>query len=132
PAAPPSNSIDGDARGLFLMDRNGESLFGFAGADGGFRIPVGLDEVSPYLVPATSATEDAEFWDHGGVNMKGLWRAAYENLAFWEFGGFFKGSGGSSLTQQLARNLYFTPDQRLQRDILRKVKETILAFQLDG
>ena len=55
-----------------------------------------LDEISPHLINATIATEDANFWKNPGVNVKGLARAAYENLAFWENGGFFKGSGGSS------------------------------------
>ena len=89
-----------------------------------------LEELSPNMIDATVAAEDAEFWDHPGVNVKGLARAAYENLAFWEHGGFFKGSGGSSITQQLAKNLYIKPEDRADRSPKRKLDETLIAFEL--
>jgi membrane peptidoglycan carboxypeptidase len=92
---------------------------------------VPLAEISPHLINATIATEDAEYWNHPGLNFKGLARAAYENVAFWETGGLFQGSGGSSITQQLAKNLYIKPEDRAKRSPLRKFNEAIIAFELN-
>jgi membrane peptidoglycan carboxypeptidase len=125
---PPDQVIRG-ARGIEILDRDGQLVYAFADEPGSTRI-VSLDEISPFVVDATVAAEDANFWNNPGVNVKGLGRAVYENLAFWENGGFFNGSGGSSLSQQLAKNLYIKPEERAQRSPLRKVKETIIAFEL--
>jgi membrane peptidoglycan carboxypeptidase len=125
----PSQIILG-AKGLEVMDRNGEVFFVFSDEPGSSRI-IPLDEISPHLINATIATEDADYWSNPGVNVKGLARAAYENIAFWENGGLFKGSGGSSLTQQLAKNLYIAPEERAKRSPLRKIKETLVAFELN-
>ncbi|MPZ51001.1 MAG: penicillin-binding protein [Dehalococcoidia bacterium] len=118
------------AKGIEILDRNGEIIYTFSDEPGSSRI-VPLEEISPHLINATIAAEDANFWDNPGVNVKGLARATYENLAFWENGGFFKGSGGSSLSQQLAKNLYIKPEDRAKRSPLRKIKETIIAFELN-
>ncbi|HEY7268950.1 MAG TPA: transglycosylase domain-containing protein, partial [Dehalococcoidia bacterium] len=84
------------------------------------------------MVDATVATEDANFWSNpGGLSIKGLARAAYENLAFWENGGLFRGSGGSGITQQLAKNLYIAPEDRASRSPTRKITEAMYAFELD-
>ncbi|MGE0058036.1 MAG: transglycosylase domain-containing protein [Dehalococcoidia bacterium] len=115
-------------KGLEILDRNGNVIYTIGDEPGSSRI-VPLEEISPNLINATIATEDANFWDNPGVNIKGLMRAAYENVAFWE-GGFFHGSGGSSITQQLAKNLYIPPDERVKRSPLRKLKETMIAFEL--
>jgi cytidylate kinase len=117
------------AQGIDILDRNGNLVFAFGDEPGSGRV-VPLDQLSPYLVDATVASEDAEFWDHPGVNVKGLARAAYENVAFWETGGLFKGSGGSSITQQLAKNLYIKPEDRASRSPARKLNETLIAFEL--
>jgi len=117
------------AQGIDILDRNGNLIYSFGDQPGSGKV-VPLSDVSPYLIDATVATEDAEFWDNPGVNFKGLLRAAYENLAFWEKGGLFKGSGGSSITQQLAKNLYIDPEDRADRSPLRKLNETIIAFEL--
>ena len=125
---PPPEVIAG-ARGLEILDRNGHLVYAFGDEPGSSRI-VSLAEVSPLLIDATVAAEDADFWDNPGVNFRGLARAVYENVAFWENGGLFKGSGGSSLSQQLAKNLYIKPEERAQRSPVRKLKETIIAFEL--
>jgi len=117
------------AQGIDILDRNGNLIYSFGDQPGSGKV-VPLGEVSPHLIEATVATEDAGFWDNPGVNFKGLLRAAYENVAFWEKGGFFKGSGGSSITQQLAKNLYIDPEDRADRSPLRKLNETIIAFEL--
>jgi len=91
---------------------------------------VPLEEISPYLIAATIATEDASFYDNPGVNVMGLLRATKSNLPSPLGKGFGKGSGGSSLTQQLVKNIYMKPEERFDRRIKRKIKETVLALEL--
>jgi len=112
------------------LDRTGQTeLHQYADPLGGLRHPVPLNEISPYLVAATLATEDPSFYNNPGVNFRGLARAAFENLT--PFGpGLFKGSGGSSISQQLAKNIYLDADERTSRDPRRKIKETVIALEL--
>ncbi len=126
-SAPP-DLIDASA-GLTVVDRNGVVLFKFDEGQGPREITP-LDKISPELVNATVASEDAEFWKNPGVNFKGLVRAAYDNLAFWN-GHFLHGSGGSSITEQLAKNLYIPAHERADRSPLRKLKESLIAFELN-
>jgi membrane peptidoglycan carboxypeptidase len=113
-------------------DRNGQKLHEYVDPLGRLRDPVPLTEISPYLIAATVATEDASFYDNPGVNFRGLARAAFENLT--PFGpGFFEGSGGSSITQQLVKNVYLTPEEASTRGVdgaNRKIKETVIALEL--
>jgi len=113
-----------------VFDRGGTTqLYQFSSPLHGVRNPVPLEQISPYLVAATVATEDPSFYGNPGVNFRGLARAAFENLT--PFGpGFFAGSGGSSITQQLARNIYVDPAERSERSIARKMKETAIALEL--
>jgi membrane peptidoglycan carboxypeptidase len=111
-------------------DRTGQTqLYQFADPLQGVREPVSLSEISPYLIAATIATEDASFYNNPGVNFRGMARAAAENLLPFS-GGFFAGSGGSSITQQLARNVYIDPARRADRTLKRKIKETVIALEL--
>lgn len=115
--------------GSRIFDRNGNLLYEFVDPLSGLKNTVPLSEISPWLKAATVSTEDASFYDNPGVNIKGLLRAAMENLT--PFGpGFFKGSGGSSITQQLVKNVYIPPEERAERSLGRKVKEVILAIEL--
>jgi membrane peptidoglycan carboxypeptidase len=116
-------------QGLQVYDRNGELIQAISDDPTSGKI-VPLAELSPFIIDATVATEDAGYWENPGVNFRGVLRAAYENLAFWENGGFFKGSGGSSITQQLAKNLYIKPEDRVKRSPMRKLRETMVAFEL--
>lgn len=112
-------------------DRTGIFLYEYVDPHGGLRDPVPLSEISAYLIAATIATEDASFFSNPGVNFKGLLRAAVENLT--PFGpGFLEGSGGSSITQQLARNIYIQRDDSglVPRTVQRKLKETVIALEL--
>jgi membrane peptidoglycan carboxypeptidase len=115
--------------GLTVYDRDGQLIFEFSEIPGNEDI-VPLSQISQHLIEATIATEDADFWNNPGVNFKGLARALYENMAFWKHGGFFKGGGGSSISQQLAKNLYIPPNERSERSITRKVREVFLAFEM--
>jgi membrane peptidoglycan carboxypeptidase len=115
--------------GSRIFDRNGNLLYEFVDPLSGLKNPVPLSEVSPWLIYATISTEDASFYDNPGVNIRGLLRAALENLT--PFGpGFLKGSGGSSITQQLVKNVYIPPEERTERSVGRKIKEVILAIEL--
>ena len=118
-----------------IFDRNGEDgvlLFEYARAHDGLRAPVRLHRVSEHIVNATVATEDASFWNNQGINLRGLMRAAWENFGVGS-SDFFGGSGGSSITQQLVKNVLIPPDERSGRTLDRvrgKLKETILAVEL--
>ena len=115
-----------------VFDRAGEEgtlLFQFADPLSGLRNPVKIDEVSQNVINATVATEDASFFENEGVNLRGLTRAAFENLGLGS-GDFLGGSGGSSITQQLVKNVLIAPEERTQRSVERKLKETILAIEL--
>lgn len=116
--------------GAKIYDRNGLLLYQFVDEYEGLRRPVELENISQFLIQATIATEDKTFFTNNGLNAAGLMRAAYEN--FIPFGnlGFFAGSGGSSITQQLAKNLYIPREERYLRTIDRKLKETIIALEL--
>jgi penicillin-binding protein 1A len=83
---------------------------------------VRLDRLPPYLVRAVIATEDRRFYYHLGVDPVGLLRASFRNM---EAGGVVQ--GGSTITQQLAKNLFLTPD----RTMARKLQEVIYALWLE-
>jgi membrane peptidoglycan carboxypeptidase len=128
---PPSEVIVASGTGPSrVYDRKGSFLYEFLDPLAGIRDPVPLEEMSPWLIKATIATEDASFYDNPGVNVKGLIRAAWENLPEPLGEGYGEGSGGSSLTQQLVKNIYLTPEERLDRRIERKIKEIVLALEL--
>ncbi len=117
--------------GARILDRNGKPLYEFLDDKSGLREPVKIDEISPWLVFATVSREDTSFFDNPGVNYKGLAAAAWDN--FWPFGGtpgVFEGRGGSSITQQLVKNVYFTKEERSERSVERKLKETVYALEL--
>ena len=115
--------------GSRIYDRNGTQLYEFVDPLSGLSNPVPLSEISPWLIQATISTEDASFYDNPGVNIRGLIRAGMENLT--PFGpGWFEGSGGSSITQQLIKNVYIPEKERQERTIGRKLKEVVLAFEL--
>ena len=83
---------------------------------------VGLHEMSPYIPEAVIAIEDRRFRSHFGVDPIGLARAMFENLTTGRIT-----QGGSTITQQLAKNLFLKPD----RTIERKVQEVLLALWLE-
>jgi penicillin-binding protein 1A len=86
------------------------------------RDPVPLQSIPPYLTAALVATEDRKFYKHSGVDIKGIARAILKDI---QAGGFVEGA--STITQQLAKTLFLTP----RKTIVRKIKEAILAFQLE-
>ncbi|MGH3013541.1 MAG: transglycosylase domain-containing protein [Gaiellaceae bacterium] len=86
------------------------------------RQPVALDQMSPLLADATVAIEDRRFYSHDGIDYEGIVRAAVKNLESGEIV-----QGGSTLTQQLVRNLYIGNEVSWER----KTKEACLALKLE-
>lgn len=112
-------SIPGRPPNVKIVSVDG-SLVANRGMTGGEA--VGLHEMSPYIPQAVMAIEDRRFYSHFGIDPVGLARAMAENV--------FQGrltQGGSTLTQQLAKNLFLTPDRTLER----KVQEVLLALWLE-
>jgi len=86
------------------------------------RIFVPLQQIPPALRNAIIAVEDSRFYSHFGIDVRGVLRAAYANFRHGRVV-----EGGSTITQQLAKVLFLTPD----RSFSRKVKEALLAFELE-
>ena len=108
-----------------IYDRNGNVLYEILDPNAGRRTYVTLGKVSPYLVAATIATEDKEFYSHPGFDVFAIMRAFYQN---YQGGGTV--SGASTITQQLTRNLLFTPEERSRRTYDRKIREAVLAAEI--
>jgi membrane peptidoglycan carboxypeptidase len=130
---PPEEAIaDATFGNSLAYDRSGGTLlYQYKDDYGGLKNPVPLTEISPWLIAATIATEDSSFYNNPGVNFRGLARAGMENLT--PFGpGFLEGSGGSSITQQLVKNVYIQRDAQglAPRTVERKIKETVIALEL--
>jgi penicillin-binding protein 1A len=87
-----------------------------------FGEPLRLKEMPKYLPEAVIATEDRRFYSHFGIDPFGLLRATFANLRAGHIV-----QGGSTITQQLAKNLFLTPD----RTFTRKIQETLLAIWLE-
>ncbi len=99
-----------------------EVLSGLSDTVGQLRRPVRLAAVPPHLVKAVLAAEDHRFFEHGGVDARAVLRAVWVNLRRGEVA-----QGGSTLTQQLVKNLLLTP----QRTWDRKLREAGLAVMLE-
>jgi 1A family penicillin-binding protein len=108
-----------------LYDRHGRVLYEISDPYTGRHQPVTLEDIPLYLQQATIATDDASFYTNPGVDPRAIIRAVWINLRGGEVL-----SGGSTITQQLARNLLLSPQERAQRTLARKLRESILAYQL--
>ena len=111
-----------------IYDRNGKLLYEFVDEKTGRREELKLDEISPLVISATIAAEDADFYSNPGIDVRGILRAIQINLSR------SGSSGASTITQQLVRQIVLSQEERLKRDGLdgftRKIKEAILAIQL--
>jgi 1A family penicillin-binding protein len=86
------------------------------------RINVTLDEISPYFTQAIIATEDKNFYHNHGIDLAGILRALWTDIKARKFI-----AGGSTITQQTAKNLYLGNE----RTVIRKLKELAYTFQLE-
>ncbi len=103
-----------------FLDANGNEI-GKRGINLDDAVP--LEEIPDFVIKATLATEDRRFYEHFGVDVFGTFRALLENLRANDVV-----QGGSSLTQQLAKNLFLSSERSLQR----KIKEAFLALWLES
>jgi 1A family penicillin-binding protein len=108
-----------------IYDREGSLLWELIPPTAGRRTWVPLSRVSPYLQQATIATEDRFFYANVGVDPIAVVRAIYYNVTEGKIV-----SGGSTITQQLARNVLLSPEERSQETVSRKVREAVLAMEL--
>ncbi len=86
------------------------------------RQPLPLSKISPWLPDASVAIEDARFWQHGALDYRGIARALYQDVAHGQVV-----QGGSTITQELVRNLYIGNPQRT---LSRKLREACLSEKL--
>ncbi len=108
-----------------IFDRHGTLLYEITDPHQGLHTPLTLDDIPAACVQATIATEDASFYRNPGVDAWAIARALYLNIKGGEVV-----SGGSTITQQLARNLLLSPQERFEISLTRKLREAILAWRL--
>jgi len=108
------------------LDRNGEVLWEDKGS-GDYRLVVDGGDISTYMRQATVAAEDRNFYNHIGIDFGALVRAAFSTLSGKQV------QGGSTLTQQLIKQVYFSEEaqDRGISGIPRKIKEAILAIEVE-
>lgn len=104
----------------FIYDQNGQEMDRLSGGEN--RIYATLDEIPLYLQQAVIATEDERFYEHNGIDLKGIVRAIITNLKSGEFT-----EGASTITQQLIKNNILTSKKK----ITRKLQEQYLAIQFE-
>ena len=105
---------------IIVLDRNGEEV---AARGARYGEHVDPSELPDHLIKAILSTEDRRFYDHPGVDLRGTLRAVIANT---KSGGISE--GGSTITQQLAKNLFLSPEQTYER----KAREALLALWIEG
>ena len=116
------SEITGDEGTLESFTLEPEVLSNDISAKAGKREALSYDEIPPVLVNAILAIEDRRFFDHSGVDINGLARALLRNAGEERLG-----QGGSTITQQLVKNTYLTPEKTFQR----KYAEAMLSLALE-
>ena len=102
-----------------IYDRNNEPIYDIYRDEN--RIPIGFEEIPQMLRDATVAIEDKEFYQHEGFSSKGIARSMIQIILYRNL------QGGSTLTQQLVKNVLLSDERTLPR----KIKEAILAIQIE-
>ena len=122
----PGQTMRLPAPSILIVDRQGRTLYEAIAPNGNKHVPLPLSEIPLACRQATIATEDSRFYEHPGVDLLAIARAAWRN---WRGEGPF--SGASTLSQQLARALYLSEDERGERTLRRKLREAWLAWRLE-
>ncbi|RME47193.1 MAG: penicillin-binding protein [Chloroflexi bacterium] len=108
-----------------IYDRHGRLLFEVLDPRAGRRTRVPLDELPLHVRQAVIAVEDVSFYENPGIDLRGITRAAFQMLRERRIV-----SGGSTITQQLARAVLLSQEERSQRTFTRKLRESILALRI--
>lgn len=109
-----------------IFDRTGQHLlWEVYDPQGGNRQVVPLERIPLHLRQATIALEDKTFYENPGVNLRGIARAFYTNIRTGDIA-----QGGSSITQQLIKNVLINPEERYEQSYERKIKEVILSMEI--
>ena len=117
----PEQLLNYNNTGIVLLDDEGEAFYSFGTANRGERLS--LDEISDYTEKAVIASEDRNFYDHGGFSLVSILGALLANVSSGDFTAY----GGSTLTQQLAKNTVLYDDQT----IIRKYQELAIAIAIE-
>src|SRR5207245_11295698 len=112
-----SSAFAGDT---LVTDRSG-TILADVGNHGDHRLAVKLKGVAPVMIQATVAIEDKGFYTNPGFDIQGITRATFDHIRAGHIV-----AGSSTITQQLAKQQFLTPDQT----ITRKIKEVALAYEL--
>ncbi len=115
----PNKVIRRDGYATIIYDRNGKPLYNLYDKEN--RVPLELNQIPKYMQEATISIEDKDFYHHSGYDIFGILRAVKNIISFQGL------SGGSTLTQQLVKNVLLSPEQT----IFRKIREVILAYQIE-
>lgn len=113
----------------FIYDSQGNQIAKLVAEDSN-RVPVTMDQIPQDLADAFVAVEDSRFYEHNGIDIKGILRAGVTAIAT----GFERKEGASTITQQLIKNTVlttWTQEKTLPEQIKRKVQEQYLAIQLE-
>jgi penicillin-binding protein 1C len=108
-----------------ILDRDGNIIYEIIDPNAGRRTYVPLEKISPYLIAATIATEDKEYYNHPGFDPVAVARAFWQNYTAGDIV-----SGASTITQQLARMLLLDDTERYARTYERKSREIVLAAEI--
>lgn len=119
--ADPDRLMNYNNTGVVLLDTSGEAFYSFGTADRGERLP--LDRISDYTEKALISAEDKNFYQHSGFSVVSIVGALYANLVSGDATGY----GGSTLTQQLAKNTLLSSNQTF----LRKYQELTVALAIE-
>jgi penicillin-binding protein 1C len=108
-----------------IYDRNGDLLYEILDPNAGRRTYTPLSKISPYMIAATISAEDKNYFSHPGFDIWGIMRAFTQNISSGE-----TVSGASTITQQLARMVLMSPEERSDISYMRKVREALLAVEI--
>lgn len=110
-----------------LYTADGEEMGRYYDPKAGNRVYADFDEISPYVVDALVSTEDSRFFEHSGIDMRALGRVLFKTVLMQQK----NAGGGSTLTQQLAKQLYSPPTNGFIDRALQKPIEWMIAVKLE-
>lgn len=117
----PEQLLNYNNTGIVLQDKDGETFYSYGTADRGERLP--LDQISDYTEQALISAEDKNFYEHNGFSLISILGALFANVSSGDLTAY----GGSTLTQQLAKNTVLYDDQT----IFRKYQELAIAVAIE-